>query len=77
MPAFARPGWIFNLENSREGYDQDWSKPKLIMNATRLSRGPWRVGAITDLESHLYSQQFFGLLSPTWPRKAFLLIAPF
>ncbi|HGM8642139.1 TPA: N-6 DNA methylase [Pseudomonas aeruginosa] len=56
--------WLdFNLENLREGYEQDWSKPKLIMNATRLSRGPWRVGAVADLESRLYSQQFFGL----WP----------
>ncbi|NKX16661.1 hypothetical protein HGG75_17600 [Ochrobactrum pseudogrignonense] len=36
-----RATWLdFNLENLREGYDQDWSKPKLIMNATRLSRGP-------------------------------------
>ncbi|MEQ8344743.1 MAG: N-6 DNA methylase [Sneathiellaceae bacterium] len=62
--AGVRATWLdFNLENLREGYDQDWSKPKLIMNATRLSRGPWRVGAIADLESHLYSQQFFGL----WP----------
>lgn len=59
-----RATWLdFELENLREGYDQDWSKPKLIMNATRLSRGPWRVGATADLESHLYSQQFFGL----WP----------
>lgn len=59
-----RATWLdFRLENLREGYDQDWSKPKLIMNATRLSRGPWRLGAVVDQVGRLYSQQFFGL----WP----------
>ena len=57
--------WLdFNLENLREGFDQDWSKPKIIMNAARLSRGPWRAGAIVDGDGCLYSQQFFGL----WPQ---------
>jgi hypothetical protein len=47
----------------REAYDQEWDKPKLIINATRLSRGPWRLGAFVDLKGLLYSQQFYGL----WP----------
>lgn len=56
--------WLdFRLESLREGYEQDWAKPKLIMNATRLSRGPWRIGAVVDYDANLYSQQFFGL----WP----------
>lgn len=60
-----QPTWLdFNRDNLREGVDQDWSKPKLIMNATRLSRGPWRIGAIVDPDGLLYSQQFFGL----WPQ---------
>jgi hypothetical protein len=53
----------FRLENVREAYSQDWSRPKLIMNAMRLRRGPWRAGAVVDFDGLLYSQQFFGL----WP----------
>ena len=56
--------WLdFRRENLREGFKQDWKQPKLIMNATRLSRGPWRIGAVVDTKKLLYSQQFFGL----WP----------
>jgi hypothetical protein len=56
--------WLdFRSQYLREGFDQDWDRPKLIMNATRLSRGPWRFGVIVDTEGLLYSQQFFGL----WP----------
>jgi hypothetical protein len=59
-----RPVFLdFRLKYVREAYDQDWDKPKLIINAARLSRGPWRIGAITDFHSLLYSQQFYGL----WP----------
>jgi len=62
-----RPTYLdFQLENLREGYDQPWSQPKLIMNAMRLRRGPWRAGAMVDLEGLLYSQQFFGL----WPTRS-------
>lgn len=36
------------------------------MNAARLSRGAWRIGALVDEEGLRYSQQFFGL----WPEKS-------
>ena len=63
-----RPGFVdFRLRYLREAHDQPWEKPKLIMNATRLSRGPWRIGAFADFKGLRYSQQFFGL----WPKKEF------
>lgn len=62
-----KPTWLdFRIENLREGHDQPWSQPKLIMNATRLRRGAWPMAVMVDEEGLLYSQQFFGL----WPRPA-------
>ena len=46
--------------------DLPWDCPKLIANAGRLSRGPWRIGAALDKDGLLCSQQFFGL----WPRES-------
>ena len=43
-----------------------WDRPKLVVNAGRLSRGPWRIGAALDKDGLLCSQQFFGL----WPRES-------
>jgi len=58
------PVWLdYRRESVRRGYDQDWDSPKLITNAGRLSRGPWRIGGALDTKGLLYSQQFFGL----WP----------
>jgi len=42
-----------------------WERPKLIANAGRLSRGPWRIAAMLDKDGLLCSQQFFGL----WPHE--------
>jgi hypothetical protein len=62
-----RPVWLdYRREFVRRGYGQDWERPKLIMNASRLSRGPWRVAAIADFDGLAYSQQFYGL----WPTHA-------
>lgn len=56
--------WLdFQPDSLRCNYTKDWSYPKLIMNAARLSRGPWRIGASLDSKGLLYSQQFYGL----WP----------
>lgn len=38
-----------------------WSSPKVICNAARTSRGPWRIAAAVDTEGLLVSQQFFGI----------------
>ena len=62
----ARPIWLdYRQRYVRRGYGQKWDEPKLIINAARFSRGPWRVGAIVDFQGFLYSQQFYGL----WPVK--------
>lgn len=41
-----------------------WDRPKLMANAGRLSRGPWRIAATPDLSGLIGSQQWFGM----WPR---------
>lgn len=38
-----------------------WDKPKLICNAVRTSRGPWRLAAAVDASGLIASQQFFGV----------------
>ena len=43
-----------------------WNKPKIIVNAGRLSTGGWRMAAMPDVAGLLLSQQFFGL----WPSVA-------
>lgn len=43
---------------------QPWDKPKLMANAGRLSRGPWRIAATLDRSGLIGSQQWFGM----WPR---------
>jgi len=42
-----------------------WHEPKVIANAFRLTRGPWRIAACPDLTGLVCSQQFFGI----WPFK--------
>ena len=41
-----------------------WDDTKVIANAARLSRGPWRIAAAIDDKGLVCSQQFFGL----WPK---------
>ncbi|AEM48434.1 hypothetical protein Acife_2325 [Acidithiobacillus ferrivorans SS3] len=38
-----------------------WSSPKIICNAARTSRGPWRLAAVVDMDGLYVSQQFFGI----------------
>jgi hypothetical protein len=42
---------------------REWNAPKIITNAVRLSRGPWRLAAAVDRKRLAFSQQLFGL----WP----------
>lgn len=44
--------------------DHPWKKPKLMANAGRLSRGPWRIAATPDHSGLIGSQQWLGM----WPR---------
>ena len=46
--------------------DLPWERPKLIVNAGGLGRGPWRVAAMLDERGLLLSQKFIGL----WPRSS-------
>ncbi|HEV7253788.1 MAG TPA: N-6 DNA methylase [Mesorhizobium sp.] len=62
-----RPLWLdCQPDHLRRGAAHDWSQPKLVASATRLSRGAWCIGAFVDPEGLVCSQQFFGL----WPRIA-------
>lgn len=57
-----RPLWLdFRPSHIRRAGAQDWSQPKLIASAIRLSRGSWCIGAFVDAEGLLCSQQFFAL----------------
>jgi hypothetical protein len=40
--------------------DLPWERPKVIANAFRLTRGPWRLAAATDSLGLVCSQQLFG-----------------
>ena len=44
-------------------FDLPWEKPKVIANAARLQRGPWRIAASPDDQGLVCSQRFFGI----WP----------
>lgn len=63
----SRPVWLdYRARYIRRGFDQEWEKPKLIVNAARRSRGLWRMSAIVDFSGLVYSQQFYGF----WPKTA-------
>ncbi|HVB24336.1 MAG TPA: hypothetical protein VNG51_20530 [Ktedonobacteraceae bacterium] len=46
-----------------EAYKLPWEKPKLIVNAARLSRGPWTIAATIDEQGLVCYQNFHGI----WP----------
>lgn len=50
----------------RGAVNRPWQLPKIIVNAGRLSIGPWRLAAATDVKGLICSQQYFGL----WPHEA-------
>ena len=55
------PVWLdTRLENLRRANDAPWTEPKVVVNAVRLSRGPWRVAAAVDTNGLVVSQQLFG-----------------
>lgn len=45
----------------RRAIDYPWHKPKIICNAVRMSREPWRLAAAIDLTGLVVSQQYFGV----------------
>ncbi len=44
-------------------YKLSWEKPKVIVNAARLSRGPWTIAAVIDEQGLMCYQNFDGI----WP----------
>jgi hypothetical protein len=51
-------------ESILAGGNLAWDEPKILCNATRLSRGYWRLAAAVDRNGRRATQQFMGL----WPR---------
>ena len=62
-----RPVWLDCREESLRGgaISRPWRNPKLIANAIRLSRGPWRIASSYDNSGLICSQQYFGI----WPKR--------
>jgi len=60
-----RKVWLNTVKENLRGnsIDRPWDKPKIIMNAGRLSRGPWRLASWFTSEPLICSQQFFGIWS--------------
>jgi hypothetical protein len=55
------PVWLDTRpERLRRASDLSWNWSKLIANAVRLSRGPWRIAAAVNTDGLVYSQQLFG-----------------
>lgn len=52
-------------ENILAGGNLAWDEPKILCNATRLSRGYWRLAAAVDRYGRRATQQFMGL----WPQE--------
>lgn len=45
-------------------WDLPWEKPKVIVPASRMSRGPWRYAAAIDKEGRIISRSFYTV----WPK---------
>lgn len=62
-----QPVWLDCRKESLRGnaIEHPWDKPKLMANAGRLSRGPWRIAATPDFDGLVGSQQWLGM----WPKR--------
>lgn len=48
----------------RKSHLYPWNRPKVVANAARLSRGPWRIAASPEYDGLVCYKNFFGI----WPR---------
>lgn len=48
----------------RKAWDLDWGSPKVVVPASRTSRGPWRYVAAIDKEGRIISRRFYAV----WPK---------
>ena len=58
----------------RRALNHEWSRPKLIASATRLSRGAWCVGAFVDLEGVFCLLLLRGEFSETPTSRPFITV---
>ena len=54
-----------------KAYLLPWTSSKVVCNAARLSRSPWRVGAVSDPDGLAFSKHFFAF----WPSKTISIYA--
>jgi len=50
-------------KRARGAWDLNWEKPKVVVPASRMSRGPWRYAAAIDTEGRFVSRGFYAI----WP----------
>ena len=72
LHAFQRPATKF-LDYSAErqrgnAFKLDWDSPKVILNASTKSRGPWRIAAFADFDRLVCYQTF----TAVWPNESSL-----
>lgn len=58
-------------DQENNAYQYSWNEPKAVCNAARLSRSPWRVGAVADSIGLAFSKQFFAF----WPNNGISIYA--
>jgi hypothetical protein len=58
-------------DQTRNSYKDPWERPKVVCNASRLSRSQWRVGAVVDERGFAFSSRFVLF----WPEKNVSLYA--
>lgn len=63
------------LDNSknlrrRNAWDLDWNCPKVVLPASRTSRGPWRYVAAIDKDHRIVSRRFYAV----WPKNSSMSI---
>jgi len=51
-------------KRARGAWDLNWEKPKVVIPASRISRGPWRYAAAIDNEGRIVSRGFYAV----WPK---------
>jgi hypothetical protein len=65
-PYIARPSIYLNMDpelQRQKAYKLPWDKPKVIVNAGRLSTDRWLIAGAIDEEGLIYTQNFHGI----WP----------
>jgi hypothetical protein len=60
--------WYLSLrpvDQYDNAYKYDWHQPKVVCNAARRQRSPWRVAAVADAQGLAFSQRFMAF----WPKR--------